>query len=140
LPVRRLKIKTMNADLLAPAQAIIEWCDVIGAALPHTLTEKQMTDLQRIRRCAGSFTTLVAERTAEIAQLRAGEISRILLHELRNPLNCMIGYSDMMLAGFDGDLPEGAEGYLRQIFEAAHHINATLDAYVFAAQNDSPES
>jgi signal transduction histidine kinase len=129
----------MNDDLMAPAQAIIEWCDAIITAPAQNLTEKQVTNLQRIHHCAGTFTLLVAERAAEIARLHAGEINRNLLHELRNLLNCMIGYSDMMLTGFDGDLPEGATGYLRQIFEAAHALNTTLDRLALAAQNHPPE-
>ncbi len=127
----------MNNDLLAPAQAIMDWCDAIFTDAAETLAEKQTTDLQRIRRCAGAFVALVEEQAEAIARLRAGEISRPLLHELRNPLNCMIGYSDMILSGFDGDLPDGMIGYVQQIFEAAHRVNNTLDGFVAAAQDDS---
>lgn len=127
----------MNNDLLAPAQAIMDWCDTILRDAAETLIEKQTTDLQRIHRCAGAFVALVGEKAEAIARLRAGEISRPLLHELRNPLNCMIGYSDMILSGFDGDLPDGMIGYVQRIFEASHRINNTLDGFVAAAQGDS---
>lgn len=127
----------MNHDLLDPAHAIIAWCDAIFAAAAGVLTEKQTTDIQRIQRCAGTFANLVVEWAAEITRLRAGEINRPLLHELRNPLNCMIGYSDMMLAGFDGELPEGVAPYLQQVFAAAHQINNTLDSFIAAAADDT---
>ncbi|MCB9450451.1 MAG: hypothetical protein H6672_03380 [Anaerolineaceae bacterium] len=127
----------MNHDLLDPAHAIITWCDAIFAAASGVLTEKQTADIQRVQRCAGTFADLVVERAEEIARLRIGEANRPLLHELRNPLNCMIGYSDMMLTGFDGDLPEGVAPYLQQVFEVAHSINNTLDSFIAAATDDS---
>ncbi|MBZ0274820.1 MAG: hypothetical protein K8I60_01675 [Anaerolineae bacterium] len=127
----------MNEDLLNPAQSIIDWCE--AALAVASLTEKQTLDLQRIHRCAGTFTALVHERVDEIARLRGGEIIRPLLHELRNPLNCMIGYSDMMLSGFDGDLPAETRSLLKQAFEMAHSLNATIDRLAAAARETPPE-
>jgi len=63
-------------------------------------------------------------------QLNAYEVISTLSHELRSPLNPIIGFSQILLDGLDGDLSEDAEQDVRAIYSGAQTLLMLLDSLV----------
>ncbi|WP_052402823.1 sensor histidine kinase [Methanococcoides methylutens] len=68
---------------------------------------------------------------AEEANRTKSEFMATMSHELRTPLNSVIGFSDLLLAGYTGDLNDKQEKYLTNISKSGKHllqlINSILD-------------
>jgi CheY-like chemotaxis protein/anti-sigma regulatory factor (Ser/Thr protein kinase) len=67
----------------------------------------------------------------EIASRHKTEFLASMSHELRSPLNSVIGFSDVLLERMFGELSERQEGYVHDIRNSGHHllelINEILD-------------
>lgn len=59
---------------------------------------------------------------------------RHLGHELRAPLSSIIGFAELMLEGFYGDLTEKQEDYLGRITRSANHLLALVNDLVDQAK------
>ena len=59
---------------------------------------------------------------------------RHLGHELRAPLSSIIGFAELMLEGFYGDLTEKQEDYLARITRSANHLLALVNDLVDQAK------
>ncbi len=68
---------------------------------------------------------------AEEAVHKKNQFIANMSHELRTPLNAIIGYSEMLDAGFVGDLNEKQQRYVHNVVVSGHHllglINQVLD-------------
>src|SRR5262249_31591464 len=55
-------------------------------------------------------------------------------HEIRNPLNAMLGFTDLLLSGTAGPLSEKQESYLRRVDDAGHHLLRLVNDYLDLAK------
>ena len=51
-------------------------------------------------------------------------------HEMRNPLNAMIGFSELLLDGSGGALNERQRLYVQQVNDASHHLLSLVNDYL----------
>jgi signal transduction histidine kinase/ActR/RegA family two-component response regulator len=76
-------------------------------------------------------------KQAVTANRLKSEFLAMISHELRTPLNPIIGYSDMLLAGFYGDMTEDQIDRVQRIADSGRHlltlINDVLDLSKFEA-------
>lgn len=103
-------------------------CAVLGVTISRTSRGTLLAALE-------DLTALVlAERRAQAAQRAANAASAAkseflagMSHELRQPLNAILGFSDIMKAGLFGPLPERYDGYVSDIAEAGRHLLALIN-------------
>ena len=55
-------------------------------------------------------------------------------HEIRNPLNAMLGFSDLLLTGAAGPLQPKQEAYMRKIDDASRHLLRLVNDYLDLAK------
>jgi signal transduction histidine kinase len=65
------------------------------------------------------------EGQRQLAQLR-GDLTTAFTHDLRAPLTAIIGYTELLLEGADGPLPEKATATLKRIVENATHLDQLI--------------
>jgi PAS domain S-box-containing protein len=74
---------------------------------------------------------LKAKEAAEAANRAKSEFLAMMSHELRNSLNVIIGYNDLLLDGTFGDLPKEQADTLQRVNQSAHElldlVTAVLD-------------
>jgi signal transduction histidine kinase len=51
-------------------------------------------------------------------------------HEMRNPLNAMLGFSELLLNGSAGQLNEKQRLYMQQVSDASHHLLDIVNDYL----------
>ncbi len=51
-------------------------------------------------------------------------------HEMRNPLNAMLGFSELLLNGSAGPLNEKQRTYMQQVNDASHHLLTLVNDYL----------
>ena len=67
----------------------------------------------------------------------AGDLSKIR-HDLKNPLNSIIGYAEIILEESEGGLPENHMSLLQHVVELGGEISATIDtAFRHAASEEA---
>jgi signal transduction histidine kinase len=69
-----------------------------------------------------------AWQTAEQASRATTSFLAVVSHELRTPLNTISGYTDLMLAGVDGPLPERYAGYVERMRAAQKYLVGLIDS------------
>lgn len=72
-------------------------------------------------------------------RLKSHQLIARMSHELRSPLNPIIGFSQLLLDGLDGDLPDDAMQDIRAIYGSAQTLLMLLDVLIDWAklENDS---
>lgn len=63
-----------------------------------------------------------AKDTAEAANKAKGEFLAMVTHDLKNPLNSILGFADLMLDEIEGPINEDQRGNLLHIKKSAKHI------------------
>jgi signal transduction histidine kinase len=68
-----------------------------------------------------------ARQTAEQATRATSNFLAVVSHELRTPLNTLSGYTDLMLAGVHGPLPDRYTGYVERMRSAQKYLAGLVD-------------
>jgi len=55
-------------------------------------------------------------------------------HEMRNPLNAMLGFSSLLLTGAAGPLNENQQSYVRRVDDASNHLLRLVNDYLDLAR------
>ncbi len=77
-------------------------------------------------------------RRAEQSSESKSEFMRTITHELRSPLNAMIGFSDLLMARSSSNLsPEVRAEYLADINAGAHHLLSLVNDFLDLARAES---
>lgn len=82
---------------------------------------------------------VLEERAAELAKanLLKNEFLANISHELRTPMNSIIGFSQSLLAGIYGDLNEKQQSRLEIVMRNAHHLLDMIDDLLDLARIES---
>ncbi|MDM8530158.1 ATP-binding protein [Anaerolineales bacterium HSG25] len=85
---------------------------------------------------------LLAERQATIAKLQEVDRAKsqfitVMSHELRTPLNAINGFSELLLLGLSGELPESAKEDIQLIHESGEHLLALINDILDISQIES---
>jgi PAS domain S-box-containing protein len=90
------------------------------AKITRDLTERRLADeraLEDARRVARS----------EEANRTKSEFLAAMSHELRTPLNAIAGYTDLLLLGIGGELPDPQRQYLERIRDSQQHLLSIIN-------------
>lgn len=107
---------------------------IAGGDFTHTLGVRA-SDADEFGRLAGSFAQMAAQLT-ELDKLKAAFVS-VASHELKTPINVMLGYVALLADGIYGPVPEAQRGVLatieRQARTLARLVQHLLDVSRFEA-------
>jgi signal transduction histidine kinase len=88
-------IRDNNTDFIHAAQNVVQWCDDVLNNAP--LTVAQRDDLQHVRRAARLFYEQAQTRYSHVLQSGDDEAIQALRHRLRNHLNIVVGFTQVLL-------------------------------------------
>ena len=133
---RRTRLAHIRQELLAPVSSVTGCADILRDEAGRLGLEGMTPDLDRILAAGGVLLHLV-ERLLDLgaaADPQAGEgataIQERLRHDLRNPLNVIKGYGEMLLEDVD-DLGGGAlRRDLEKLLAEVARLLASLDVIV----------
>ena len=133
---RRARLAHVRQELLAPVNAIAGYADILRDEAGRLGLREMAPDLDRILAAGGVLLHLV-ERLLDLgatADPQAGEdataVQERLRHDLRNPLNVIKGYGEMLLEDAD-DLGGGAlRRDLEKLLAEAARLLASLEVTV----------
>jgi signal transduction histidine kinase len=74
-----------------------------------------------------------ADKARQESQVKSRALSTVS-HEIRNPLNAMLGFTSVLLAGDAGPLNEKQQQYLKRVDEASHHVLDLVNDYLDLAR------
>jgi phosphoserine phosphatase RsbU/P len=125
--VQKMELSRLRHELRTPINHILGYCEMLmeEARLPGSCLE----DLRRIHAGGRELQTLIAryfddERFSQELNLHQ------LYHELRTPVNHIIGYSDLLLEQTEEPGIQEAAADLRKIREAARTWLELMEAYL----------
>lgn len=106
---------------------------IVGAA---TLLLRLLTSLENGARVLDQR---VKERTAELQRLMEARSSFLtaISHELRSPLNAIIGFSDALLSRMYGSMPERQTECVMAIHRSGYHVLALVNDLLDSASVDA---
>jgi two-component system, cell cycle sensor histidine kinase DivJ len=70
-----------------------------------------------------------AEKARHESEVKSRALSTVS-HEMRNPLNAMLGFSNLLLTGAAGQLNQKQVGYVRRVDEASKHLLRLVNDYL----------
>jgi adenylate cyclase len=146
---RRAYYANIRQELLAPADAIAGYAEILCSEVDRLGLHESLPDANRIAAAAADLHTLVEGvldigTAADRQQLSRTAIQDRLRHDLRNPLNAIRGYSEMLLEDIEdlggGALRSDLERLLTETSEFLAHIDMIVDfshCDIAPAQTDS---
>lgn len=135
-------VSMSREEILAPWLGRVEICILILLAVSGMILGGAVLVLRllsQLEREAQSLECRVEERTRDLRRMM--ERRRVFLaslsHELRSPLNVILGFSDALMAGLHGSLSPGQRGYLSDIHRSGglllDLVNDLLDSAAIEA-------
>lgn len=100
---------------------IVNRSQFLLAGVYGELTQSLLNDLQQVYESSLRF-----HDRLEQALLTDEQKSNQLLHDLRGPLNVVIGYAEMMLDGMDGPVNDSQRRLLENIYKDAMIVSARI--------------
>lgn len=74
-----------------------------------------------------------ADKARQESQVKSRALSTVS-HEMRNPLNAMLGFTSLLVSGAAGPLNEKQEQYVKRVDEASHHLLSLVNDYLDLAR------
>jgi class 3 adenylate cyclase len=141
----RVYLTTLHHDLRAPIGAIIGYAELLAEDHGPDAGPDFAADIERIRSSGRALLTLVDD-LFDPGAIAAGtlDLSRVgahLRHDLRTPLNHVIGYSEMLAEEAEDDDQEALAADLNRIRDSGMLVLRMIDEILARASGDEgPES
>lgn len=130
--VRKASLANLRQEFLAPIDAIAGYSQILLEDAQGAGLEEAVEVLGKMHRAAGELRSMASsflDPDGILATSREdpAAISSHIRHELRNPVNALIGYGELLKEdGYvAGDL-RGLEADLDRLLEAAHTVNGLI--------------
>ncbi len=126
-PANEVDLSRMRHELRTPINHILGYCEMLmeEARLPKEAAE----DLLRIHAGGRELQTLIARYFDEDQFFLQRDLHQ-LYHELRTPVNHIVGYSDLLIEQAEDPATQAAIPDLQKIRDAASHWLALMEAYL----------
>ncbi len=124
-------------DLLASAHDVLRRCELLLQSPDEPLTPDQAADVEAIAAGARLFIERVTACASKISSLRNGQVSYNISHELRGPINPMLGYPRLLLTGYNGSLTDTQRAHLQSIYETSSRLLDDVNALFANARTNS---
>lgn len=124
--INRKAVATRVAQRLAgPAEAILGYQEMIVEDLARAGPEAARADAGRVLDAARALSQLVGDIVAS----GAGDVDEATLrHDLRTPVNAILGYSEMILEDFEPELARGVASDIRAVIAECGRFLSQVDA------------
>ncbi|HZA67216.1 MAG TPA: adenylate/guanylate cyclase domain-containing protein [Geminicoccaceae bacterium] len=133
---RRARLANMRQELLAPVTALVGYGEMLIEEARSFELEGIGTDLQRILSSAQELFELV-DRLLDVSGVASrrsradlGELQAKLRHDLRNPLNAIKGYAELLLEEIGGVKAAAARSDLEALLREADSLLSRIDVIV----------
>jgi CheY-like chemotaxis protein len=143
---RRARLANMRQELLAPVTALVGYGEMLVEEARRLELAPVLPDLERILTSARDLLELVHrlldvggiaghQSGADLAELQAK-----LRHDLRNPLNAIKGYAELLLEDVDELDAQATRPDLEQLLSEAESLRSRIDGIVdFSDQEGHPQ-
>lgn len=114
-----------ETDLIHAADSLCEWSNILLEEAP--LTAQQREDITAINNAAKSFIKHAKNEQQTLSQSADAEAKKAVRHQLRNHLNIVVGFSQLLLA----ELPDNLLMHmviLRDIHQTGKDLLTHVDA------------
>ena len=133
---RRARLANMRQELLAPVTALVGYGEMLIEEARILQLEGIGPDLQRILSSAQELLELVDRLldTTDVAGRQSGadlvELQARLRHDLRNPLNAIKGYAELLLEEIDEVGAASTRPDLEALLSEAHSLLSRIDVII----------
>jgi adenylate cyclase len=133
----------LRQEVQAPAAAVTDFLDIIIEDARRLQLDHLLADLDRMRTASVRLNTFVASLIQGASSGRQdGEaieaFHRRLRHDLRNPLNAIKGYSELLIEDMEGDDEHPLHGDLARLKASADQLLAQIDTMVLLGRHEEP--
>ena len=126
--------------LTGPAQALVGYQELIVEQVREAGPAGALQDLERVLVAARALDAKVAALLGGGDDLDGGEDAEARLrHDLRTPLNAVLGYSEMVAEEFSAGLPRRLAEEIETVQAQARLLLEQIDAIVDHARNEAGE-
>ncbi|MCW5692168.1 MAG: response regulator [Pseudolabrys sp.] len=128
----------LRQEIQAPALAIADFLDILSEETRRLGLSDISSDVERMQAAAGKLNAFVAAVVAGqgLAAEDDHDFNRRLRHDLRTPLNAVIGYSEMLIEDLEGAGDQGLRDDLLKLKQAADQLLGQIDAMVALSHAD----
>ncbi len=137
---KRAILANMRHELRTPINAILGYSEILLEDAEELGCTSYIPDLQKIN-VAGKRLLTVLDEVLDAARIEASKLDVTsdsfgahVRHELRNPLNAVIGYSELLLESAEGDAQDDLMPDLRKIHTAGKRLLDLLDRIISLSQ------
>ena len=125
----------LRQEVQAPAMAIADFLDILVEDARRLEAEDMFGDLDRMQSAAAKLNDFVSAVVADSGHDRKlgendREFNRRIRHDLRTPLNAVIGYSEMLIEDMEGQDDAPLREDLVRLKHAADQLLGQIDAMV----------
>jgi adenylate cyclase len=138
----RMYIARIAQNIVDPAQAILGYQELITEEVREAGPSDALPDLERILSAARELNALI-KRLLDVEtpdNSNAPSLDRLLRHDLRTPMNAILGYSEMLIEDFADTLParllEDMSKVIRESRNLLAQIDETLDRSALEADQE----
>ncbi len=113
-------VEAILADAPPPPEAHAIWSREVGVlveSISRLIDRITETNIARY---------VATEKTREAERIKSQFLAN-MSHDLRSPLNAILGFSELLLTGIDGELDEEARAMVARIHESGRHLLAQID-------------
>ncbi len=125
--VEKLDLSRMRHELRTPINHILGYCEMLLEEAQ--LSEQPLEDLRKIRAGGRELQALIARYFDEEHFLQERDLHQ-LYHDLRTPVNHIIGYSDLLIEQTEDPATQAAVADLKKIRDAATNWLSLMEAYL----------
>ena len=125
----------IKQDFITPANAIFDYIDMVE----KVLNDAELESTDEIEQIKSSCTKLIDQYDVAFVQntganadssKKSPEEYSELRHNLRTPVNAIIGYSEILMEDYEGDLDEGTLQDFQQIINLARETETAIENFV----------
>jgi adenylate cyclase len=133
----------LRQEVQAPAAAVTDFLDIVIEDARRLQLDHLLADLDRMRtasvRLNAFVKTLIQDASSGHQHRQAIEAFHgRLRHDLRNPLNAIKGYSELLLEDMEGDDKHPLRGDLAKLKDSANQLLAQIDTMVLLGRYEEP--
>ena len=128
----------LRQEIQAPALAIADFLDILSEETRRLGLDEISSDVERMQAAAGKLNAFVAAVVAGqgFDAENDHDFNRRLRHDLRTPLNAVIGYSEMLIEDLEADDGHALRDDLFKLKQAADQLLGQIDAMVALSHAD----
>ena len=133
-PDRSLKLAyaaRISQKLSGPAEAIIGFLRLLADDLERSGPADVLEDLGKVQTAASRLGDMISKLSNDPRDIAAdAQLQARLRHDLRSPINAIIGYLEMIFEDFEDELAPSAVGDINSILREARLLAVRIDEVV----------